>query len=137
MALLYHIDRKSNLAALFFFLYTAFMKQKTANTNSATKGDLQQLERRFEKKFATKTDLKNEIGALETRIDIKFERFEQKIDDKAQKYRDEVLTKMDGVTKELETIREEQIVANRHIDFAINKLVNHEKRLTKIETHTP
>lgn len=56
------------------------------------------------KKFATKDDLKR----FATKIDL--DRLRDEIDDNAKKYRDDVLTKLDGVMGELQTMREENTI---------------------------
>src|SRR5882762_4226645 len=49
------------------------------------------------KNHPTKDDLRKEIQYAEMRTDIKLEQLERRIDDKARAYRDDVLTRMDGV----------------------------------------
>lgn len=51
---------------------------------------------------------------------------EQGIDDKARKYRDDVLTKLDEVMGELIAAREER-------EFMNHDIRDHEKRITKLE----
>lgn len=54
-------------------------------------------------------------------------------DEKSGGYRDQILTGLDKVMKELETIREENTVGNYHVN---KELEDHEKRITKLETRT-
>lgn len=69
--------------------------------------------------FATKVDLLNLEGRLE-------ERFE-KVDEKNKGYKDEILTALDGVAKELETWREDKVLADHQLE-------DHEKRITHLES---
>lgn len=64
---------------------------------------------------------------LRVEFDKKFDAF----DSKAQLYRDQILTGLDKVMKELVNIREEYTVGN----FRLEKRVkDHEKRISKLET---
>lgn len=67
----------------------------------------------------------------EINTDIKLENLERKIDEKAQRYRDEVLTSNDKLAKTLETIREEMEIGFYHNK---QKLDNHEKRIKVLES---
>lgn len=87
--------------------------------NLATKEELN--------KFATKEGLKN----LEANMDIKLETLERKVDEKAQQYRDEVLTSNDKIAKTLETMREEITIGNFQTS---EKLEDHEKRIKHLES---
>lgn len=111
------------------------MKQKSISSEPATKDDVQnelkKLEARMNKRFATKDDL----AALETRMDIKAERSELRTDDKARGYRDEVLTKLDSIMAELVKMREENAVNVYHTRELRVEVNDHEKRLTKLEHH--
>lgn len=55
-------------------------------------------------------------------------------DEKSRGYRDQILTGLDKVVKELESIREENIIGNHRVD---KKLTNHERRISKLEGQTP
>jgi hypothetical protein len=107
------------------------MKQKTDITQPTTKKDLAQLEERLGK------NLKSETQALETRIDIKNDRRDLRLEDKFRQYRDDVLTKMDQVMGQLETIRDEQVLANHHAEEMLQKINNHEGRITRLEKFNP
>ncbi len=67
-----------------------------------------------------------------TRKDLK-EAFDQ-YDEKNRGYRDDILTKMDGVMKELETMREENTLAVGQTRELWEKVDNHEKRIAKLES---
>ncbi len=106
------------------------MKQKTVHKAPLTKDDLTDVLQ----DYPTTSDLKKEISALEIRTDIKMETMEVRIDKKAQKYRDQVLTVMDKVVNELKTMRQEQVMANEHARRMLDRIEGHEVRITKLET---
>ncbi len=132
------------------------MKQKNTNKNPITKEDLKDALQDYPTKedlkdalqdyptkedlkdalqdYPTKDNLKREISALETRTDIKMETMEIRIDEKAKKYRDQVLTVMDKIVNELKTIRQEQVMVNEHAERMLTRIENHETRITKLET---
>lgn len=121
------------------------MKQKTATSTPLTKSEFKKELRKYPTKtdlktalrnYPTKVELKRELSALETRMDIKMDDMKLQIDDKARGYRDDVLTKMDQVLGQLETIREDQIIANHHAEEMLARINNHEGRITKIEELT-
>ncbi|HSD98077.1 MAG TPA: hypothetical protein VLB73_00085 [Patescibacteria group bacterium] len=70
--------------------------------------------------------IQEEIEFSEARTDIKLVKMEQRIDDNAKKYRDDVLTRMDETMGELETIRQEQLLTG-------NQVTAHEERIAKLE----
>ncbi len=69
--------------------------------------------------FATKLDL---AEALED------------VDEKNRGYRDQILNGLDKVVKELETMREENLVGAHQIEEMYEKVESHEKRITKLES---
>lgn len=81
----------------------------------------------------TSAELDQKINALETRMDIKMEHMEQRIDDKARGYRDDVLTVMDSIVAQLKTIREEMAAINAHAGRMLDRIENHEARIQKLE----
>ena len=83
--------------------------------------------------LVTKKDLDDQISALETRTDIKFDKLERRIDEKARKYRDEVLTVMDSLANQLKTLHQEMVMINKHSADMWVKINNHETRITKLE----
>lgn len=60
--------------------------------------------------------IQEEIRFSEARTDSKLEKMERRIDDNAQKYRDEILTREDKTMGELEIIRQEQLIMGKEID---------------------
>lgn len=71
--------------------------------------------------------MKNVLAPV-TRIDLD-EAFEV-YDEKNRGYRDQILTGLDRVMKELETIREETTVG---VNQVTEKVDEHEQRITKLE----
>lgn len=71
--------------------------------------------------------MKNVLAPV-TRIDLD-EAFEA-YDEKNRGYRDQILTGLDRVMKELETIREETTVG---VNQVTEKVDEHEQRITKLE----
>lgn len=85
------------------------MKKKNPMSENATKGDL----------LILRSELKNELN------DLKHE-----VDDKARKYRDEILTSNDKLAMQLETTREELGLGNLQMKREIE---DHEKRIKHLE----
>ena len=82
------------------------MKRKDGNSELVTKGFL-------------KSELEFKLGGLE-----------QRVDDRAKQYRDQILTSNDKLAKTLETTREELEIGN----FQMRRQVeNHEKRIENLE----
>ena len=97
------------------------MKQKSDYSQVVTKAYLDKtLDQRF---------LLNDA-----KFDLKLENLERKIDEKAQKYRDEVLTSNDKIIKELEVMREENIIGFNQIARLGRQVSNHEKRIKILES---
>ncbi|MDP3244049.1 MAG: hypothetical protein Q8M83_00045 [bacterium] len=69
-----------------------------------------------------------------TKIDLD-EAFEQ-YDEKNRGYKDEVLTGLDSVMKELETMREESTIGVHQTRELREDVDDHEKRITKLESPT-
>lgn len=83
-----------------------------------------------------KHDLKsarNDFGTQELKMDLKLDRVKMDLDENARAYRDSILTRMDGVMKELETIREEQIVGGKQVSDLQGKVKANEKEVAKIK----
>ncbi len=59
------------------------------------------------------------------------------IDEKAQGYRDEILTKMDGVMGELQAMREENSVGTYQTSQLREEVDGHEKRIKTLEKLQP
>lgn len=88
--------------------------------------------------IVTKTILRDELDKAldktkkELRVEIALSKYDlkdemRKMDEKNMKYRDDVLTAIDGVVKELETMREENVVG-------AHRLRDHEKRIIALES---
>lgn len=103
------------------------MKQKKAPpSKNATKRDLELLER----------TLRSELLKLDVKVERRFESVEERIeesDENAIKYKDEILTKLDGVMGELQTMREENTVGTYQISEVKEQVDNHEKRIQHLE----
>lgn len=78
---------------------------------------------------------KNSDQDLVTKGFLKIELNElmQKIDEKAKKYRDEILTKMDGVMGELQTMREENTIGTYQSREVRDQVEDHERRIKRLE----
>lgn len=102
------------------------MKKKNNSQTQVTRGELREelsrLEGRLEKKFITKPELT--FGLEELKIEI---------DERARQYRDDVLTKLDGVMGELQTMREENTVGTHQISELAERVDDHEVRITTLE----
>jgi len=99
------------------------MKQKNNDsklvTKTVLKAEIKNLEERLEKKFVTQGLFRYEI-----------DKTKQEIDDKAQKYRDQVLTSNDKLARTLETMREELEIGSFQTR---RKVDNHETRIKQLE----
>lgn len=75
--------------------------------------------------------MKNDASELVTKtyLDKKLSEF----DEKARDYRDDVLGKLDEVVRELETMREENLIGSYQIKELRKHDANHERRLRKFE----
>ncbi len=76
--------------------------------------------------FVTKGFLKSE---LKRALDV----LESKVDENARGYRDQILTKLDGVMGELKTIREETTIGTHQVFELQERVDNHEERITHLE----
>lgn len=96
------------------------MKRKNGNGSSQV----------VTKKFLEKT-LDGRFTSFESKMDFKLENLERKVDEKAQQYRDEVLTSNDKLAKKLETIQQELELGNLQMK---RQLEDHEQRITSLES---
>lgn len=92
------------------------MKQKNSSSN-----------------LVTKTVLKDELINLETRVDIKLDRMENRIDDNAKKYRDQILTSNDKLAKQLEEMRDENAIGFNQVARLQKQVNSHATRIQKLE----
>lgn len=119
------------------------MNHKTPNSDPVTKQDLltalnefstiirRELRRDLRKDF--RKDIKEEIAALEIRTDVKLEKMELRMDDRAQKYRNEILTRFDMWASELENARQDRVVSMKQTHELRGAVDDHEKRIKKLE----
>ena len=82
------------------------MKRKNGNSELVTKGFL-------------KSELEYKLGELE-----------QRVDDRAKQYRDQILTSNDKLAKTLETMREDLEIGSFQMK---RKVDNHEERIKHLE----
>ncbi len=85
------------------------MKRKNQLSENATKRDL----------LILKSELEDKLGELE-----------QRVDEKAKQYRDQILTSNDKLAKTLETIREDLEIGNFQTKERVD---DHEKRIKNLE----
>lgn len=103
------------------------MPKITNNNNLVTKNFLEEKLDNLEKKIDKKL-----IG-IQSKIDVKLDILKEEIDENAKKYRDQILTKMDGVMSELETKRQERTLENHQYSEIVEQVDNHEKRIKSLE----
>lgn len=77
--------------------------------------------------------IREENNLFEKRIDGKLETMNLEINDNVRQYRDETLTKMDSIVKELEIEREERELKNKQDQLLQEQCDSHEGRLKKLE----
>lgn len=80
--------------------------------------------------LVTKSFLENKLVELKKEILVK-------VDENARNYRDQILTKLDGVMGELQTMREENTVGTYQISELREKVDNHDKRIASLEKIQP
>ena len=81
-------------------------------------------------KIALDTVTKVDLVILEQHLDEKLE----KIDEKNRVYRDQILTGLDKVVKELETLREDNVMGTHQTEEMREEIKDHEVRITKLES---
>ena len=105
------------------------MKQKSSSSQLITKKYLSKtLDERF---FTFEKKVDEKFFIWEARTYIKRDNLERKIDEKAQQYRDQILTSNDKLAKTLETMREDLEIGNFQTR---EKLEDHEKRINILES---
>jgi len=115
------------------------MKQKSDSplTKSVFKQELGALEKRMDKRFITKDYLNNTIDMLLQGIRREFtftiEGVVEKFNEKLNKHTSLILTTVDPLLKELETRRQDREIAADQSIRVKQRLDNHEKRISKIE----
>lgn len=87
---------------------------------TSVKKDLQQSSKKLDQKI-------NDLGrSLREEMRWQIQRSEERTDEKARKYRDQILTSVDGVMKELLAEREERALLSARV-------YNHEERIENLE----
>lgn len=104
------------------------MKQKNKKSNEPVTKDL--LEKAFHG-FEKRLDQK--LAVLEARTEIKLDGLERRIDDNAQKYRDQILNSNDKIAKELEQMREDRTIEDGQNRRLKKQVDSHEERIKKLE----
>ncbi|MEK7558755.1 MAG: hypothetical protein AAB521_00445 [Patescibacteria group bacterium] len=105
------------------------MKSKISSSEAITKEYL--------KKRLARLATKDELGSLGRGIDFKLEGFKEEIDENAKKYRDQILTKLDGVMSELETRRDERDLETHQYSELKDQVDDHEGRIKTLEQIQP
>ncbi|OGH23138.1 MAG: hypothetical protein A3F31_04060 [Candidatus Levybacteria bacterium RIFCSPHIGHO2_12_FULL_38_12] len=101
-------------------------QSKNKTTGLATKNDLKKVEK----------SLRVELQKVEKSLRVELLRLEERIensDENAIEYRDQILTKLDKVMGELQTMREENTVGAYQIRELREKVDGHELRITRLE----
>lgn len=83
---------------------------------------------------ATRKDLKVEISITKVELRGEIREMAEEMDEKNKGYRDQVLTGIDGVMKELETMREEKAAETLLLERISDRLDNHEERISNLES---
>ena len=83
-------------------------------------------------KPVTEEKLKGVLKYYPTKMDM--ENIELRVDEKARQYRDEILTRIDGVMGELAQMREDNVFADHDVKVLKERTDNHENRIKKLET---
>lgn len=115
------------------------MKKKSTNsangvvTKGVLKKELKSLESRMDKKFATKNELKDEIDRLENRVKLMLDQLERNIDEKNKKYRDDFLTDIDPILKEVLASREERTIIAHQVSELRDRVDEHEEKIKQLK----
>ncbi len=108
----------------------------------ATKGDLDRAlattKGDFERLFATKADLASTEGRIEQLLadqaNVILDAVDEKLDEKLDNKFGTVITKLDGVMKELQTHREEDVFGASQLRRHDDQLLDHARRINTLET---
>lgn len=92
------------------------MKHKNPLAENATKGDL----------LILRSELRNEMRDLKEEI-------VGEIDEKNEKYKDEVLTKLDDISGQLENLQEDKDLSIHQTEELRQEVDNHERRIKRLE----
>ena len=108
------------------------MKQKNGDEDVVTKSFFKKELKKELSKFATKTDLRNIEKSLRSEM-LHVEQRGESLEDKMKQYKDEIITKIDGVMGELEAMREDSMIGTHQISELREEVDNHEKRINLLE----
>ena len=72
-------------------------------------------------------------NSLRAEIKLNTDEILVKVDENARKYKDQILSKMDEVMGELQTIREDNIIGTHQTSELRRQTDDHEKRIKKLE----
>jgi hypothetical protein len=106
--------------------------KRTDQNDYVTKQDLKEAFREFAKTFR-KELLQDLLPAIDTRIDIKLEAMERRIDDRARKYNSDILSRFDALITQLRNERTDQVINTDKINKHQVTLKDHESRIKKLE----
>ena len=105
--------------------------------NLASKTDLKETENRFSNK------LRETEERLNKRIDrvLKYIRFEieplKEFNKEMREFKNKVLDKMDWLIGKFQKFEEEYMIQNEHNSRTLDRIENHEKRITSLEKSSP
>lgn len=103
------------------------MKKKNNIEVLTTKKDLQKTE------DSLRTEIKTEINLLEARVQLMIDKLKSDIDESNERYRDEFLTAIDPILKEVLVAREDRTITTHHLVKLQEKVENHEVRIKQLE----
>src|SRR3989344_4235114 len=107
------------------------MKKKSDSPNIVT---APVLKRELNKvKYELKKEIKNEVSLLEARVQLMIVRLKTDIDEKTKQYRDEFLTAIDPILKEVLVAREDRTITTHRLVELQEKVEDHEERLRQLE----
>lgn len=104
----------------------------------ATKEELEENVKRLEKAIEANRkaikSLEERSLAFEWKIEKKIDSYQQEVKKMITNFKDEILRHLNGTVGELETTREEQTIMGHQLTKHEEKLGNHEKRITHLES---
>ena len=109
------------------------MKTKTLQQDPLTKKDLIEIINDLRNDF--RKELNREISGIEIRLEIKLEKMELRIDDRARIYNSQILTRFDQWANDLKTAQTERVVTADQLTKLRNSVNVLEKRVTKLENN--
>jgi len=117
----------------------------TDKQSFATKSDLKKLENKLGRRIDGNTkaieellkkvdDNGKEMLAFKWEIDKKLQDYQERTEGLITKFKDEIIGHIDPVLKELTRMREEQAIIGHQMNEHGEKLEDHEKRISRLET---